>query len=131
VNDPAILTTVIQGGAFALIAWYFVYGLDKRDKMLERIQEKFVTQIDKHADLHRQELDAARAERIQTHKQCEEGHAQKTRALEEVSEVLQAVKHELQKLVDRSDVHYSLPHPQQPQQQRRQSSRATEPPTTP
>lgn len=108
--SESLLPVVIQGGAFGLIAWYFVYGLDKWNKMLERTQDKYVVQMDKLSDLHRKELEAARLERMETHKQCEEGHAQKTRALDQVAEVLQAVKQEMQRLVDKSDV----PRPMKP-----------------
>jgi hypothetical protein len=32
--ESTILTVVIQGGSFALLAWYVVIGLDKRDRLL-------------------------------------------------------------------------------------------------
>jgi len=98
--NVTVLGMILQGGSFALLAWYFVFGLDKRDQAIKEQRQEFTA-----------ELRAERESRERQHQACEDGTQANTTALATVTSALSSVQRELQNLSDRDRTH---PAPKKP-----------------
>lgn len=115
-TDVSLLNLILQGGSFALLAWYFMFGLDRREKVQAEERAAFAAELKATRDGFAAELRAERASRDAIHERCEEGEDRRAAALSQVTQTLAALQAEVARLLDRSDTHRPLADP--PRQQR-------------